>query len=367
MRFRDGEGREFNLALTDPQLRHLDHAYCSTVHSAQGRTARAAIAVLDAGGAADRALFHVELSRVTDEFLLLTDDREALVALLEAREGTEEGALEALGMDPAAIPAVDPEVFAALTRDWRALKREAEETETVSFFLPGYRQTMARAAALSAIEDLPADMRRLVDAMLAEHREHRARDRKVRALVQGIQNNRRRWPELGWVARAQGCAVEELPGHAAWRAEGTALLEEGRRLAAASADVRAGDAGSASHLQAMPGGPAGLESAARALERTRRLDDARRLEPVRRRLGGEAAGLLEERRGLEALARNAHPSGFAPPTVLDEYAHWSARAPKPWAIAGGPWAAMRLPTPPPTSSSSRRCAATTRPGRGGSP
>ena len=320
--FRDAGGREFNLALTDPQLRHLDHAYCSTVHSAQGRTARAAIAVLDAGGAADRALFHVELSRAADEFLLLTDDREALVALLEARPGAEEGALEALGMDPAAIPAVDPEVFAALARDWRELRQEAEEARTVPFFLPGYRQTMARAAALSAIEDLPADMRRLVDAMLAEHREHRARDREVRALVQGIQNNRRRWPELGWVARAQGCAVEELPGHAAWRAEGTALLAAGRRLAEAAA----GDAGSASHLHAMPGGPAGLESAARALERTRRLDDARRLEPARRRLGGEAAGLLEERRELEAFARKAHPSGFAPPTVLEEYAGWSARA-----------------------------------------
>ena len=51
VRFREG-GREFGLSLTDPQLRHLDHAYCSTVHSAQGRTARAAIAVLDAGGSA---------------------------------------------------------------------------------------------------------------------------------------------------------------------------------------------------------------------------------------------------------------------------------------------------------------------------
>ena len=341
VRFRDGEGREFNLALTDPQLRHLDHAYCSTVHSAQGRTAGAAIAVLDAGGAADRALFHVELSRAADEFLLLTDDREALVALLEAREGSEESALEALGMDPAQIPAVDPELFAGLAWDWRALRQEAEEARTVPFFLPGYRDTMARAAALSAIEDLPADMRRFVDTMLAEHREHRARDREVRALVEGIQKNRRRWPELGWAARAQGCAVEELPAHAAWRAEGTALLEAGRRLA------QAGDA--ARHLHAMPGGAAGLESAARALERTRRLDDARRLEPARRRLGGEAAGLLEERRELEAFARKAHPSGFAPPTVLEEYAGWSARAEavaERWRAMGGDTAAAQAPGDP---------------------
>ena len=68
VRFRDGE-REFSIALTDPQLRHLDHAYCSTVHSAQGRTARGAIAVLDAGGWVDRELFHVELSRVGEDGL----------------------------------------------------------------------------------------------------------------------------------------------------------------------------------------------------------------------------------------------------------------------------------------------------------
>ena len=82
VRFRDGE-REFSIALTDPQLRHLDHAYCSTVHSAQGRTARGAIAVLDAGGWVDPELFHVELSRVSEAFLLLTDDREALIERLD--------------------------------------------------------------------------------------------------------------------------------------------------------------------------------------------------------------------------------------------------------------------------------------------
>ena len=92
-----GRSRSFT---ADPQLRHLDHAYCSTVHGAQGRTARGVIAVLDAHGAADQALFHVEVSRAAESFLLLTDDREALVEMLEARPGREEGALEALGLDP---------------------------------------------------------------------------------------------------------------------------------------------------------------------------------------------------------------------------------------------------------------------------
>ena len=267
VRFRDGEGFEFNLALTDPQLRHLDHAYCSTVHAAQGRTARAAIAVLDAGSAADRQLFHVELSRVSDKFLLLTDDREALIELLEARPGLEDGALEALGVDPAEIPAVDLEVFAALAEDWKALRQQAEETDTIPFFLPGYGGVMARAAALSTIEDLPADMRRLTDTMLAEHEGHLARDREVRNLTERFQENWRRWPELGWAAQARGCAVEELPRYAAWREEGTALLEAGRTLL--EADGHAGR-----HLHAMPGGSAGLAGAVETLERTRLRDEA---------------------------------------------------------------------------------------------
>ena len=209
VRFRDGE-REFSIALTDPQLRHLDHAYCSTVHSAQGRTARGAIAVLDAGGWVDPELFHVELSRVSEAFLLLTDDREALIERLEAQDWSEDGALEALGIDLSEPPVVDPEEFAALAADWRALLREGEETNTLPFFLTGYRDVMARAAALAQIEDLPEDMRRFTGTMLAEHEGHLARDREVRGLVERVRDHWRRWPELGWAASAQGLPIEEL-------------------------------------------------------------------------------------------------------------------------------------------------------------
>ena len=107
--------------------------------------------MLDAGGAADRELFHVEISRVTDDFLLLTDDRETLIELLKAREGGDDGALAALGIDPAAVSAVDPELFAALAADWRALREKGEETSTVPFFVPGYREIMARAAELATM------------------------------------------------------------------------------------------------------------------------------------------------------------------------------------------------------------------------
>ena len=270
VRFRDGE-REFSIALTDPQLRHLDHAYCSTVHSAQGRTARGAIAVLDAGGWVDPELFHVELSRVSEAFLLLTDDREALIERLEAQDWSEDGALEALGIDLSEPPVVDPEEFAALAADWRALLREGEERNTLPFFLTGYRDVMARAAALAQIEDLPEDMRRLTGTMLAEHEGHLARDREVRGLVERVRDHWRRWPELGWAAQARECAVEELAQYDTWREEGVALLEAGRARLGAEGEA-------ARHLRAMPGARAGLEEAVEMLERTRLLDDAERFE-----------------------------------------------------------------------------------------
>ena len=283
--FREG-GREFGLPLADPQLRHLDHAYCSTVHSAQGRTARAAIAVLDAGAGADRELFHVELSRASEEFLLLTDDRDALIESMAYDRG-EDGALEALGIDLSEPPAVDPEVFAALAADWRALLREGEAANTLPFFLPGYRDTMAQAAALAQIEDLPEDMRRLTGAMLAKHEEHLAHDREVQGLVEGIRDRWRRWPELGWAASSQGVPVEQLPEHAAWREEGAALLEAGRSLMEADGETARGVV--AHHLHAVPGGRAGLEDAVGMLERTRLLDDAGRFERAWRALRERAA------------------------------------------------------------------------------
>ena len=316
VRFRDGE-REFSLALTDPQLRHLDHAYCSTVHSAQGRTARGAIAVLDAGGWVDPELFHVELSRVSEAFLLLTDDREALIERLEAQDWSEDGALEALGIDLSEPPVVDPEEFAALAADWRALLREGEETNTLPFFLPGYRDVMARAAALAQIEDLPEDMRRLTGTMLAEHEGHLARDREVRGLVERVRDHWRRWPELGWAASAQGLPIEELPEHDTWREEGAALLEAGRARLGAEGEA-------ARHLQVMPGARAGLEEAVEMLERTRLLDDAERFERAwhalregaseigvpelhapGHRLVAEAGERLEAAEGIDAGARRA--------------------------------------------------------------
>ena len=303
--FREG-GREFSLALTDPQLRHLDHAYCSTVHAAQGRTARAAIAVLDAGGGADRELFHVELSRASEEFLLLTDDRDALIESMAYDRG-EDGALEALGIDLSEPPVVDPEEFTALAKDWRALLRQSEATNTAPYFLAGYRDVMARAAALAQIEDLPADMRRLTDTMLARHEEHLAHDREVQGLVEGIRDHWRRWPELGWAASSQGVPVEQLSEHAAWREEGAALLQAGRSLVEAGGETAHREV--AHHLHAMPGGRAGLDDAVGMLQRTRLLDDAGRFERAWREL---------RERAVETGVPELHAQGYRQVAELGE-------------------------------------------------
>ena len=153
-------GERIALARSDPQLRHLDHAYSSTVHGAQGRTARSVIAVLGSAGLTDQTMLYVEMSRASDEFVLLTDDREALAEVLLHRPGLEESALEAIGEALTSPPVVEPEVFEKLRADWTAVRTRAEAAGDIAYFTEGYTDVMARAAALSAIEDLPADMRR---------------------------------------------------------------------------------------------------------------------------------------------------------------------------------------------------------------
>ena len=269
VRFRDPDGRGLSLARDDVQLRHLDHAYCTTVHAAQGATARSAIAVLESAGAADQALFHVELSRASDEFLLLTDDREGLVETLEGRPGQGDGALEALGIDPERPPAIEPEIFEALVADWRELERRGEEAGRDPCDLLGHAEVMARAAALSAIEDLPTDMRRTVDTMLEGQERRIAEERKERDLAARVRAHWRRWPEIGWAARAAGRHPEDMPGHAAWRREGDALLEEARAMQDGPRRHERPDRESAP-------GEAGIRTEAAALERTRTLDDSGR-------------------------------------------------------------------------------------------
>ena len=78
VRFRMDNGRICSISRNDPQLRHIDHAYSTTVHGAQGMTSPRVIAVLEAGGRADQDLLYVEISRASEGFELVVDDRELL-------------------------------------------------------------------------------------------------------------------------------------------------------------------------------------------------------------------------------------------------------------------------------------------------
>ena len=99
VRMRTHDGCEIAMPRDDPQLHHLDHAYSSTVHAAQGLTCDRVIAVLDTdrGAPADQAMFYVELTRARDNVVLLTDDREALIEALETSPAEELSALRAIG------------------------------------------------------------------------------------------------------------------------------------------------------------------------------------------------------------------------------------------------------------------------------
>ena len=222
------DGQSFSLARAHPQLRHLDHAWSSTVHSAQGRTAPKVIAVLDAGGMAQSDLFYVEVSRASEGFTLLTDDREALIEALETSPDVSDSALEALGEDlDAAI--VDLDEAAALLADWRAIEDEAERTGRLSSTVAGYDAVMARVASFAAIEDLPQDLRAFTDDRLAAHASAKAAEREVRKLINDISGHWRRWPELAWAAEARGGSDPDLPQLQPWVDRGARLLDAASR------------------------------------------------------------------------------------------------------------------------------------------
>ena len=97
--FRLEDGRTIELGGADPQLRHLDHAWASTVHAFQGRTVDNVIAAMEANhpNLTTAKAFYVEISRARDRAELVTDDAAALKERLEAVTGERISALEGIG------------------------------------------------------------------------------------------------------------------------------------------------------------------------------------------------------------------------------------------------------------------------------
>ena len=97
--FRLEDGRMLDMNAGDPQLRHVDRAWASTVHAFQGRTVDTVIAAIEANhpNLTNRKMLYVEISRARDRAELVTDDKAALKEQLEALTGERIAALEALG------------------------------------------------------------------------------------------------------------------------------------------------------------------------------------------------------------------------------------------------------------------------------
>ncbi len=181
LRMRTQDGRELGFARDDPQLHHLDYAYSSTVHAAQGRTCDNVIAVLDSDGGAlaDQAAFYVELSRARDSVVLLTDDREALIETLETASGEELSALKAIG-EQFAIPEKETEagsivqktpVLSSAERERRQdLERFVEETLSAAAASVREREERKREAGVAGVKFEPGEPDWTEDAITALER-----------------------------------------------------------------------------------------------------------------------------------------------------------------------------------------------------
>ena len=110
--FRLEDGRRIELGRGDPQIRHLDHAWASTVHAFQGRTVDNVIAAMEANHPhlTTQKSFYVEISRARDRAELVTDDAARLREQLEAVTGERVSALEGVGEMSRDVPTRGMEV-----------------------------------------------------------------------------------------------------------------------------------------------------------------------------------------------------------------------------------------------------------------
>ena len=92
------DGRVLDMRKDDPQVRHIDRAWASTVHAFQGRTVDTVIAAMEANHPhlTTQKTLYVEISRARGRAELVTDDRDALRERLEAATGERISALEAV-------------------------------------------------------------------------------------------------------------------------------------------------------------------------------------------------------------------------------------------------------------------------------
>ena len=229
--FRMEDGRRLSLSRRDMQLRHLDHAYSTTVHGAQGITRDNVIAVLDSGHGAltDQATFYVELTRARDRAVVLTDNREDLMAALEASTGERVSALEAVGEDPAMELSDREELWPQLSA-WRAHAARAEAAGVLPLDMEGHGEALARLGRLAARRNLPCPPPAAVARILGEQEAEAARRAEVEVwLGESGASEAARMKMVG-EADAANLPLTEMPGWRAWRDAAERSAEAGRRL-----------------------------------------------------------------------------------------------------------------------------------------
>ncbi|MCY4192222.1 MAG: AAA family ATPase, partial [Rhodospirillaceae bacterium] len=206
LRIRLTDGRWLEPRRDDDRLRHIDHAWTSTVHRAQGMTTDNVIAVLDADSMmTDRALLYVEMSRARDGFLLLTDDTEQLVHRLEQETGVAHSALEATGqvLHVAQYDRVSrKEALRPVLEDWRALTVDAERRGIAPFLMPEANALLERLRrrAVREGQDAPEAITRI----LSDHEAH-MRGEEADAIGAA-------WQSLRARAAKQGRSLAVQPG-----------------------------------------------------------------------------------------------------------------------------------------------------------
>ena len=278
------EGRTLSLRREDPQLRHVDHAWSSTLHAAQGRTHDNAIVVLESGHGLlmDRAGFYVGISRARDRAVVLTNNREDLVEALEDRAGMAATALEAVGEEiappvPLPVPARDP-VWPALSA-WRALEEEARRRGTIPFYVEGCAEAVEALAGLGRTPGISgavtAEAERAAEAQEAAGEARAALDR----LHEGLE------AETAARAGLTGDTGERGRDYVRWREAAQRLRTEADGIAGEEDRYRA-------HLDAAPEVRDGIE---RACEELKGMLDA----------DGAVLPLLDEWRKMDGRAKAA--------------------------------------------------------------
>ena len=137
VRFRLDDGKSVKLGEGDPQLRHLDHGWASTVHAFQGRTVDNIIAAMESSHPhlTTQKAFYVAISRAREGAELVTDDAKQLADHLEKATGERVSALDAakkyvtLGIEIGEEKMLEPgEVQEREGRDAGEAEREADRS-----------------------------------------------------------------------------------------------------------------------------------------------------------------------------------------------------------------------------------------------